>query len=249
MLCLPVLAAILTACTGTPLPGTPGPGDTTSAPSTPAVAATASACPADPTACAFAAELADALARGDYGAVAARAAAREWTCPGPQPRGAGDAFPLCAGAQPGERRSGILVTRLASEGEVHSEAQFAEYLRRWAGGAQPAARDDFGGGAVRPVSLGCPEGEAAACAERFAVAFSALQAVGNAAPQREVLLFYVERPAGAPAPRIGQTVTGLVYPASGLDAVLRGGSAAAGSPPGFPPRMVFRPWSGRAAPR
>jgi hypothetical protein len=240
---LPVLLAACTTATPTPAPPA---GVATAAPSPgagqppPGTAAGPTVCPADPSVCAFATALDRALVSGDFRTLASRNAPQDFTCPGPQSRGPGDPFPLCTGAAPGERRTGFSVARFASEGEVHSETQYQDYLRRWATSATPAASDAFGTGAIRLYSLGCPaEGP---CKDRFSVVFSALRPAGGAAPQREQLVFYAEQPAGG-EPRIVWTITGLLFPGQGLEAALRGGTASIAAPRGFPPATAFRPWN------
>lgn len=244
------------ACTNTPsAPPSPTPSaatpttvvtpTTTTAPTTPTPTAAppaVTACPADASICAFAATLHQQLAAGNVAGAVAALRLQDFACPGPTPRGAGDAFPLCTGSTAGQHREGHLVARLQSEGEVHSPATYRDLLQSWLTRIVPTAADAIGSGDLRLHTIGCPAGTAgAACKEYFSVTMSAIIRVQGGQPVRELLMFYVEQPAGA-APGIVMTVYGVVFPQDPVTASVRGGNAAVFEPQGFPDFGSFTLW-------
>jgi hypothetical protein len=206
-------------------------------------------CPTDPAVCTFAADLNRAVLGGDSVWIWDRARFTEVECPGGTPQGLGGPFPLCDGAQPGERRSGIQVAYLSSEGTVVSREGLANAIRSWIGGADPAASDEFGTGAPRLYSLGCPLTQTAPgprCPEQLSVVFSQRP---RGIPWRSQLIFYVRQPAGGGPAQITDVAIGPVLPEDQLPPILRGGnSSAIFSPQGYAPFGTYLPWTPEAMP-
>jgi len=143
------------------------------------------------------------MASAQYDAVAALTRPFEYACPGAGPAGAGAPYPLCNDATAGERRTGYAVAALQSEGSVEPREGLVLLLGRWVTGdgvpatttAQPR---------VGLASVGCPlVADAADCSERFAVVLMRGDGIG-------LLRFGVQRDDPGNAPRITQTITGLI---------------------------------------
>ena len=181
-------------------------------------------CPVDAGVCAFASQLDQWLLVEDAAAISAHMQSRDAECPGPEPLGLGAPFPLCDGSSPGERRTGYDVGYLHSHGGAYSEEQLRAFLRRWVTASLGDESDNFGSGAARLVSIGCPTiqpHEGASCRDRFSVVFSALQQPPDARmPLRIQLVFHVDQTDGTP--RIVHLQSGLVLPPD-LATVLQGG--------------------------
>ena len=242
----PAAAASPTArvATATPVPPTPAPQATaTAVPPSPTAGVTATpalaACPVDPGACAFAAQLNGWIANKDIDAIVAHSAPREWECPGPRPRGMGDPFPLCEGSTAGERRSGFPLHAFQSEGSVLSQPAYRDFLRGWVESAAPSRGDEFGPGAARVHTIGCPQtqaGAAAACREQLVVVVSAIREGRDIAPgTRFHLIFFVQQTGGAAAIQgIGTALASINEPE-----IIKGGPVAA-----FPWAPLTRPAPG-----
>jgi hypothetical protein len=202
------------------------------------------ACPIDPAVCTFAAEMDRALQTGDVAAISSRALFREFQCPGGTVQGLGGPFPLCEGASQGERRQGIIIGYLSSEGTVVSEEGLRNALRTWAAGATPTASDEFGTGASRVYSLGCPLTQTVpgpACPEQFSVVFSQRR---QGVPVRSQLILFVRRPASGGPAQITDVAIGPILPEDQLPTVLRGGnSPAIFSPQGYAPFGTYYAWT------
>lgn len=238
----PPAATATVTVTATPPSATPTPPPPTATPA----GTVADNCPVGQSVCAAALELSQLLTAGNFDRVVERSTAKEWECPGPAPRGAGDAFPLCQGSSPGEKRMGYQHARILSEGSVLSAEQYRELLRSRVTVADPSRSDSYGPGDFRLVSVGCPQGEAQACAQQYAVAFSYLPKEDPGAggtPGRGVLYFMVEQPAGATAPQISMVVDGGLFEGDPHEVVVRGGTAQTISPQGMGPFGTFHLWT------
>lgn len=137
--------------------------------STPAsvTAAQAAPCPLTTSACAFAANIAQAIAAGDADALLAAGQPQPYTCPGPDSAGAGGPYPLCDGAGEGEQRAGYPLAHLQSEGDVLGPDDFRAALQRSLDATQPQPYQLY--------TIGCPSTEAdtaASCDAQFSLVFS-----------------------------------------------------------------------------
>lgn len=201
-------------------------------------------CPVEPDACAFAALLNQWLLSGNVDAVVARLVVQEQECPGPEPHGLGGPYPLCDGAAPGERRAGVPIARLQSEGGVLSTENVKQLLRSWIRTADPAVSDEYGSGDLRLFTIGCTgiTGAGTSCSTRFTVVFSLIRTTNVAQPTRLLLMFPVDRQADGTL-RITAVVTStLLGDESGLATALRGGNGTIFAPNPVQPGVYF-PWS------
>jgi DNA-binding CsgD family transcriptional regulator len=86
-----------------------------------------------------------------------------------------------------------LYTRLLSEAAAMTLDDYQAFLDGWSLGIQPQASDNFGGGPLQLVTIGCPSSEVATgCTGQFVAVFTAMRAEGGSAPFRDHLLFHVE---------------------------------------------------------
>jgi hypothetical protein len=205
--------------------------DAVGLPSTGTGPAQPTSCPITADACALAEQVEGWLRAGDVGALVAHLASREYECPGAEPQGLGGPFPLCDGATADERRSGHVLGFYQSEGVVISTEEYAGTIERWLSEVDAGSVDQFGSGAVRLVSLGCPTaGFPDSCAGVFRVVVSFRAHLPDfRAPTRFAVVFTFEQVPGAGAPRITYTLFGFTFPAP----VYRGGTVEG---------MTYVPW-------
>jgi hypothetical protein len=204
----------------------------------------AGSCPVEPDACAFAALLNQWLLSGNVDAVAARLSLQEQECPGPEPHGLGGPYPLCAGAMPGERRAGVPIAGLQSEGGVLSTENVKALLRSWISTADLAVSDEYGPGDLQLFTLGCAgiAGVGTSCSTRFTVVFSLIRTTDVAQPTRLLLMFPVERQADGTLRITAVVTSALLGDESGLATALRGGNGTIFTPYPVEPGVYF-PWS------
>jgi hypothetical protein len=134
-------------------------------------------CPVDAELCDFATLVSRAVVSSDIDALMAHIEAQPFECPGPPPPGLGGPYPLCDTSRPGERRVGYPFIVFQSEGSVRAEAGARAMLQRIMS-TDPSRSDQFGPGAMRLFTIGCP-GRPPSCSQRFAIVFSGIQQLPN----------------------------------------------------------------------
>lgn len=136
-------------------------------------------CPVGPDACAFATRLDGWLRTGDYEPIIDRLDLKEYICPDdPERAGLGAPLPLCEGSRPGERRTGVDIIRLGSEGGAGDPAYVRTQLRRL--------------GPLQPATIGCDSvvRASAGCRDSFVVVYAAPAcAADDACPARGLVIF------------------------------------------------------------
>jgi hypothetical protein len=196
--------------------------------------------------CEFAEAVEAWFAAADWQSILASSRAKEETCPGPQPRGLGDAFPLCEGSAAGEVRAGYFIARLGSEGGVLSRGQLTDLLRLWSDQTRPGLNDAHGTGALRLATVGCQLNHAGMpdCTERFTLVFTSIQEMPNADRPFRLLMGFTGD-IGASGPVIRGLIAGLGEGA-GRAAPLRDGglltTTESGSGTPITYREMFHPW-------
>lgn len=174
-------------------------------------------CPLPSSACAQASSINTWLTAGDVESVARATQTHNFICPASRPSGAGGPFPLCAGADPGEGRSGVGVARRYSEGGVVSIDGYHESLRGFMAAIESTASDPNGRGALRLVGVSCVDGAQVPmnCTRSIAI-FSAilrqtsLSGIWGVAGGRELLLFYMDTASAETSTPIQEVWTGIV---------------------------------------
>jgi hypothetical protein len=201
-------------------------------------------CPVASEVCSFAQTVERAVKASDFSAIIANAGTSEYTCPAIPPQGLGGPYPLCDKALGGEKRQGIRIAYLESEGVIVKTQGMREALERWARAETPSATDEFGTGASRLYSIGCP-GDASTCGEKFALVFSQVRPPVS---YRIQMVLYFERRAGSP--RLTFAAFGPLLHADRLNAALTGGRVEFVTPEGWQPVLTFHaaPESAAAVP-
>jgi hypothetical protein len=161
-------------------------------------------CPIETVVCNIADSLDVALDQGNYGAIVELMQGREETCPGGAPQGAGGPFPLCEGAQQGEKRTGYQLSRRYSEGYFPGRDGVVLFLEGFVNAASPDVTDAYGSGELRLQAVSCVTPAGDNC-EEAAIIFTAILD-GN---HREVMAFYLPLPADPAAP-ISRAQSGIV---------------------------------------
>lgn len=215
-------------------------GATTAAAAHPAQAA----CPVNVAACDAAALLRAHLLSGDLDPVIDAMTPRDFVCTGTE-TGAivGELFPLCEGAAPGEVRTAYTVGWLHSHGSEMTRDKLAAYLADWVSAGRADLADEYGSGALRLHSLGCPDTPdgGAPCRDRFSAVFSAIRLIPDARePLRLQLIFHME--ATDNGHRIEHLSAGLVLP-DALPVVLGGGRLELAGPYLQGGAGTFYPWA------
>lgn len=215
-------AALMVACDGDDEPDTPDStptaatsaspaASTTTASETPSPSATATQdaptatpepgdaeepeCPIEEVVCNIGDSVEAALADGNYGAIIDLMQARDETCPGGQPQGAGGPFPLCDGASQGEVRTGYQVARRYSEGGIVDSEGAITFLEGFVNAVTPQATDAHGDGQLRLQGVSCAQQSGERC-QMATVFFTAILEQSR----RELLIFWIPLPADPETP-------------------------------------------------
>ncbi len=171
--------------------------------------ATATPCPVNADACAFAALLNGWLVGGEFDSILATWRPTEYECPGPVAQGLGGPYPLCDDAYPSEVREGYAIGTDTHGFVVSAQQLRNDELRRWRDSALANVTDRVGGGAFAVYSIGCwvsdNEGPDA-CDQKFSAVLSAIVDGGSSGQFRTYVVFLVVTdPASG-----GHSITGLV---------------------------------------
>jgi len=172
---------MIAACGGssskidTAVPSSPASADTRVVASPAARPTAAGTCPVDTWVCEFSDRAAALALSGNAEEIVGLAKSQTVSCAGAASDPSLGA--ICEGAGVDEYRQGYVVAALQSEGSVLGRNQTETIVRNWLLGADAAASDDYGSGAVTRATVGCAVG--GACDRAAAVVFTRIRANGG----------------------------------------------------------------------
>jgi hypothetical protein len=246
---LALLAVVILSCSSS----TPRLDPTTVLPTpvTPAVTpsrVTSQTCPVRQDVCDTATDVADSLHEGDIASLVSRFETQLITCPGSEPSGLGEPFPLCDGAEQGEQREGIFIGRGGGEGSAISLPELEARLSNIVSQARSGDFDIYGGGELRQFSFGClalAAGLEPDCRQQVTLIFSSIQdSAGTSDPFRQLMSIELNVADGLFRPWV---MFSIFYPPE-IEVALLGGTTdqpvtSIFLPSGHQNRGVYLPWS------